>query len=69
MMTMQANPVKPIASLLLFFTLAIATLQGQQLAPNSYFPVLTLPTSRDNELVSTESFRGKKSLIHIFASW
>ena len=39
------------------------------LSPGQRFPNLRLPTLEGSELRSLRDYRGKKLLLHIFASW
>jgi hypothetical protein len=51
------------------FALITTPAVGFELQPGAPFPTLTLPTAKDGSALSTESLRGKKSLVHIFGSW
>lgn len=37
--------------------------------PGDLFPPIVLPSLRDGKPISVADFRGKKVLLHIFASW
>ena len=37
--------------------------------PGEAFPVVSLPSAADGQPVSLASFRGKKLIVNIFASW
>lgn len=43
--------------------------QGADLSPGEHIPALTLPTAREHKALSTDSFLGKKTVLHVFASW
>lgn len=56
-----------------FLLLAIFAggLQSQEfdLKPGKMVPSFTLPTAREHKAMSTDSFVGKKTMLHVFASW
>ncbi|GHC55621.1 hypothetical protein GCM10007100_22850 [Roseibacillus persicicus] len=54
---------------LLLLSLLSLNAQEANLSPGQPFPSLTLPTATDHSALSTDSFLGKKSLVHFFASW
>lgn len=53
----------------LLFLLSASAAFGFELAPGRPLPSLALPTASDGQPLSTDSFLGKKSLVHIFGSW
>ena len=61
---MRAKTIFP-----LIFLLSALTSNGAKLAPGEVLPTVTLPTARDHKPLSTDSFLGKKTMLHIFASW
>ena len=42
---------------------------GFDISPGKQIPSLTLPSAREHKPLTTDSFLGKKTLVHIFASW
>lgn len=48
---------------------AAATPPAVGLNPGDLFPPIMLPSLRDRKPMSLAEFRGKKVLLHIFASW
>lgn len=67
----QASRPRPIwrtaSALLLLFSAGSAA--GFDISPGKAFPSLTLPTASEGKMLSTDTFLGKKSLVHIFGSW
>jgi hypothetical protein len=45
------------------------SLPGASLEVGKPFPVITLPAARDGQPMSVNDFRGRKMLLHLFASW
>lgn len=43
--------------------------EGFELKPGKTVPSLLLPSAREHQPVRTDSFLGKKTMIHVFASW
>jgi len=39
------------------------------LKPGSAFPLIPLPTTHGEKLTGITDFRGKKLMLHLFASW
>ena len=61
-----------ICSLICFVSAPASELSEQAPAspqPGDPFPVLTLPSLRDAQPASVAQFRGRKLLVHQFASW
>ena len=50
-------------------SMASSALAGPDLAPGDRFPSLVLPDLEQGRPTSLEDFRGKKLVLHIFASW
>ena len=42
---------------------------GFNISPGKQIPSLTLPSAKEHQALSTDSFLGTKTLVHIFASW
>ena len=59
--------IKTLLPILLFLS-ALAS-SGANLSPGDVLPSVTLPTARDHKPLSTDSVLGKKTVVHIFASW
>lgn len=57
-----------IAASLVFLPATQST--ADQLAPGQPFPILNLPLCKDEaETTTIEEFRGRKLMLHLFASW
>lgn len=55
---------------LFFFTLTSGLFaQGFALKPGEAIPALTLTSAREQAPHSTQEFLGKKTMLHVFASW
>ncbi len=46
-----------------------SSLQGASLKVGEPFPVIALPAAKDGQPMSVNDFRGRKLLLHLFASW
>lgn len=62
------------ATLPVLAVLAVATPATGQLPPQPFqvgtpFPALSLPSLEDGRPASIADFRGKKLILHVFASW
>ena len=44
-------------------------LHGASLEVGEPFPVIALPSAKDGQPMSVNDFRGRKLLLHLFASW
>jgi peroxiredoxin len=53
----------------LFSTLAIASLAGSPFQIGEPVPRLTLPSISDGAPMSLDDFRGRKVMLHVWASW
>jgi hypothetical protein len=42
---------------------------GASLKVGEPFPAIALPSARDGQPMSVNDFRGRKLLLHLFASW
>lgn len=60
--------MKALLTALSCLSLALPALSFE-LAVGERLPSLTLPTARDHAALATDSLRGGKSLVHVFASW
>ncbi len=63
--------VKRLPGVLLLPAFIALTFSGESepFAPGRPFPALVLPSADDGRPMSIESFRGRKVLLHVFASW
>ena len=68
--------MRPLAALASLLTLAscgsrerLAIPQDVTIEVGRPFPNLTLPALEDGSPASIANFRGKKTLLHVFASW
>ena len=59
--------INPMAALLA--SLTGFPLHGASLKVGEPFPVIALPSAKDGQPMSVNDFRGRKLLLHLFASW
>jgi hypothetical protein len=59
--------IKHMAALLAGFT--GLSLPGASFEVGKPFPLITLPAAQDGQPMSVNDFRGRKMLLHLFASW
>jgi peroxiredoxin len=45
------------------------SLEGASFKVGEPFPVVALPAAKDGQPMSVNDFRGRKMLLHLFASW
>lgn len=64
-----AGALLALLALPTFPTGAPAAAQEIPLQKDGHFPEIYFPTAGDGALKSVLSFRGKKTVLHIFASW
>jgi len=48
---------------------AQSSLPAADFQPGQQFPAIVLPSLKDGQPMSITQFRGKKLILHIFASW
>ncbi len=54
---------------MIWLTLATAPLEADDLEIGKPFPTLALPSLSDGKHASVADFRGRKLVLHIWASW
>ncbi len=63
------QPALLLGIMLMFVLPGYAQSQPPVLEIGKPFPVISLPAMRDGEAMSIADYRGKRVVLHIFASW
>ena len=58
-----------LGSVAMFSTPLSASAQGEGLQVGDRFPEIVLPSLQDGAPLSIASFRGRKLVLHVWASW